>query len=61
MPYPAYPVRSHGVEHPFVATGTSMCVAERAAGRGLTAHAMGIAAGAVVAAAVVATARACAS
>ncbi len=38
-----------------------MCVAERAAGRGLTAHAMGIAAGAVVAAAIVATARVCAS
>ena len=54
-------VRSHGVEHPFVATGTSLCVAERVAGRGLTAHAMDIAAGAVAAAAVVATARACAS
>ena len=39
---PSY-VRSHGVDPPFVATGTSMCVAERAAGRGLTAHAMGIA------------------
>ena len=48
------------VDHPFVVTGTSMCVAERAAGRGLTAHVTGIAAGAVVAAAVVATARACA-
>ena len=37
-----------------------VCIAERAAGRGLTAHVTGIAAGAVVAAAVVATARACA-
>ena len=24
MPFPPYPVRSHGVEHPCVATGTSM-------------------------------------
>jgi hypothetical protein len=38
-----------------------MCVAERAAGRGLTTHTMDIAAGAVVAAAVVATARVCAA
>ena len=38
-----------------------MCVAKRAAGSGLTAHAMSIAAAAVAAAAVVATARACAS
>jgi len=35
-----------------------MCVAERAAGRGLTAHVTGIAAGAVATAAVVGTARA---